>query len=190
MGLSDEIREFKIFIDGVWMDAAAGRKLNVVNPATEEIVARIQLCDAQDVDRAAHAADKAFAEWKAKDPKARAALMHKAAVKVREQTEALSRLLTAEMGKPLGDARKEIADSAATLDFFADEGVRVAGEVVPLGTHAATSLMVYEPVGVCAAIAPWNYPVSLLAWKIGPALAAGCTIVCKPASETPTAALE
>ncbi len=112
MGSKDSIREFQILIDGTWCDAASRSKLDVLNPATEEVMARIQLCDPQDVDRAARAAQKAFGDWKAKDPKARASLMHKGTALVRERAEDLSRLLTAEMGKPLGDARKEIADSA------------------------------------------------------------------------------
>jgi len=136
------------------------------------------------------AAERSFAGWAGTSAKQRARLMHGAADRVRENLEEISRLLTMEMGKPLQDSRKEVQHSAEVLDFFAEEGLRVEGEVAPVGVPEVTSLVLREPIGVCAAIAPWNYPVSLIAWKVGPALATGCTLVAKPASETPTAALE
>jgi succinate-semialdehyde dehydrogenase / glutarate-semialdehyde dehydrogenase len=188
--IREDVRTFDHLIDGQWVPSVSKELLDVSNPATGEVIARIQKGCPEDVDKAAQAADRAFEEWASKPAKERARLMHEAANLVRKNVEYLSRMLTAEMGKPLCDARKEVIDSASVLDFFAEEGIRKEGEVAPLGIPTATSLVVKEPVGVCAAIAPWNYPISLLAWKIGPALAAGCTMVCKPASETPTAPLE
>lgn len=181
---------FQLFIDGNWEEPASGEYTDVFNPATGEAIARIPLANDADVNRAVEAADRAFESWANTAAKKRAKLMHAAADNVRKEADYISRLLTMEMGKPLQDAQKEVLGSAEVLDFFAEEGIRVGGEIAPLGTNEATSLVIKEPIGVCAAIAPWNYPVSLLAWKIGPALATGCTIVCKPATETPTAPLE
>lgn len=190
MSDQQDVKTYSLFIDGKWTDAASGNTRDVINPANGKVIARIQEADDEDVDCAVQAADRAFEGWANTAAKERARLMHAAADNVRQHGERISRLLTLEMGKPLADARKEVFGSADVLDFFATEGVRVEGEIAPLGTPEATSLVVKEPIGVCAAIAPWNYPVSLLAWKIGPALAAGCTMICKPASETPTAPLE
>ena len=117
-------------------------------------------------------------------------LMRDAAGLVRERAQAIGTTLTLEQGKPLNDAVKEILDAAGTLEFFAEEIIRIRGEIIPTGAQNAYSLVVKYPVGVCVAITPWNYPVSLLAWKLGPALAAGCTVVAKPATETPLSSIE
>jgi succinate-semialdehyde dehydrogenase/glutarate-semialdehyde dehydrogenase len=190
MSTSHNTKTYQLFIDGKWTPSVTGETLDVMNPATGEVVAEIQLGNSEDVDQAVQAAHRAFDNWASVSAKERARLMHAAAARVREEVEPISRLLTAEMGKPLQDARKEVSHSAEVLDFFAEEGLRIEGEIAPVGLPAVTSLVVREPLGVCAAIAPWNYPVSLLAWKVGPALATGCTLVAKPASETPTAAME
>lgn len=190
MNASQDINTYGLFIDGKSTPSVSDETIDVANPATGEVIARIQSANATDVASAVQAADRAFEGWTATSGKERARLMHAAADRVRENAEHISRLLTAEMGKPLQDARKEVAHSADVLDFYAEEGLRLGGEIAPLGVPDVTSLVVKEPIGVCAAIAPWNYPVSLVAWKVGPALAAGCTLVVKPASETPTAALE
>ena len=182
-------QSFDILIGGEWRQAMSGETIDVKNPANNSVIAQVPRCDARDVDLAARAADKAFTEWSELTAKQRARFMHAAAANVRKKSEEISRLLTLEMGKPLADSRKEVADAASILDFFAEEGLRVGGEIAPIGTHQAVSLVVKEPIGVCGAIAPWNYPVSLLAWKVGPALAAGCTVVCKPSTETPTSPL-
>lgn len=183
-------RRFDNLIGGAWAPPASGETIEVTNPATGEVTARVSRSDRTDVDRAVRAAERSFAGWAGTSAKQRARLMHGAADRVRENLEEISRLLTMEMGKPLQDSRKEVQHSAEVLDFFAEEGLRVEGEVAPVGVPEVTSLVLREPIGVCAAIAPWNYPVSLIAWKVGPALATGCTLVAKPASETPTAALE
>jgi succinate-semialdehyde dehydrogenase/glutarate-semialdehyde dehydrogenase len=188
--MQESVKTFDNLIGGACVPPASGETIEVVNPATGEVAARVPRADRTDVDRAVQAAAGAFAAWAETSEKQRARLMHKAADRVRENVEHISRLLTIEMGKPLQDSRKEVSHSAEVLDFFAEEGLRIEGEVAPVGVPEVTSLVVREPIGVCAAIAPWNYPVSLVAWKVGPALASGCTLVAKPASETPTAALE
>ena len=185
-----QVMNCKILINGKWQQSSGGETFEVVNPANDTVIANVPSCNEQDVDLAAKAAYDAFPEWAQTEPKERASLMHAAAANIAAQLEPISILLTKEMGKPLGDARKEVKDAATTLDFFAQEALRIGGEIVPIGTSQATSLVVKEPVGVCGAIGPWNYPISLLAWKIGPALAAGCTVICKPPSDTPVAALE
>ena len=119
----------------------------------------------------------------------RAKLLQKAAALVQERRETLATLLTSEQGKPLPDARKEIDGAAETLRFFAEEAKRIGGEIAPPNAANARSFVIRQPLGVVAAVVPWNYPVSLLAWKVAPALAAGCTVVAKPPSETPMAAL-
>ncbi|RJP65024.1 MAG: NAD-dependent succinate-semialdehyde dehydrogenase [Candidatus Abyssobacteria bacterium SURF_17] len=183
------VQIFDILIGGEWRQAVSGKAIDVKNPASNSVVARVPQCDERDVDLAARAADKAFAAWSEATAKERARLIHAAAANVRKGLEEIGRWLTMEMGKPLADSRKEVADAASTLDYFAEEGLRIGGEIAPIGTHQAVSLVVKEPIGVCGAIAPWNYPVSLLAWKVGPALAAGCTVVCKPSTETPVSPL-
>jgi len=188
--MGETVKRFGNLIGGASVPAASGETIEVRNPATGELAARVARSDRADVDRAVRAADRSFASWAGTSAKERALLLHRAADRVRENLEPISRLLTTEMGKPLQDSRKEVQHGAEVLDFFAEEGLRVGGEVAPVGLPQVTSLVLREPIGVCAAIAPWNYPVSLIAWKVGPALATGCTLVAKPASETPTAALE
>lgn len=180
---------FDILIDGQKTQATKGETFTVVNPANQTPIAEVPLSDEVDVDKAVQAAHRAFEEWSVTPARDRAKILHSAADNVRTHLDEIARLLTLEMGKPLIDAEKEIADGANVLDFFAEEILRRSGEIAPLGGPEATGLVIEEPLGVCVAIAPWNYPVSLLGWKIAPALAAGCTIVGKPASETPTAAL-
>ena len=188
--MQETVKTFDNLIGGAWIPSASGETLDVMSPATGEVAARVPRAERADVDRAVQAAHGSFAAWAATSAKERARLMHAAADRVREEVEPISRLLTIEMGKPLQDSRKEVLHSAEVLDFFAEEGLRVEGEVAPVGVPEVTSLVLREPIGPCAAIAPWNYPVSLVAWKVGPALATGCTLIAKPASETPTAALE
>jgi len=184
-----QVMDCEILINGEWRQSTSSETFEVVNPANDTVIARVPSCNERDVDLAAKAAYNAFPEWAQTTPKERASLMHAAAANILNQLEPISRLLTMEMGKPLGDARKEVKEAANTLDFFAEEGLRIGGEIVPIGASQATSLVFKEPVGVCGAIGPWNYPISLLVWKIGPALAAGCTLICKPPSDTPVSPL-
>jgi succinate-semialdehyde dehydrogenase len=139
---------------------------------------------------ALEAAQRAFPEWASTSAETRAALLHQAAALMRERVEELSRWLTLEQGKPIRDSRKEILMAAEVFDYYAEEGKRIFGEWIPTGSQHIRSWVIRQPIGVAAVIAPWNYPVELLAWKIAPALAAGCTVVAKPASAAPIAASE
>ena len=136
---------------------------------------------------ALEAAHTCFQKWKNTTGDDRAKLLKRAGQQVTERRDELARLLTSEHGKPLADARKEIDGAAATLEYYAEEARRICGEVAPARSATSRSLVLRQPVGVVAAIAPWNYPVSLTAWKVAPALAAGCTVVVKPPRNAPLA---
>jgi len=178
---------YELLIDGTWQKGSTGGTFPVHNPATGELVADVAQADEEDVNRAAEAAHRAFEEWSRLPSPKRAGLMQAAAALVRERQSDLARTLTEEQGKPLGEAKGEIGAAAEALEYYAEEAHRMLGEVIPTGKASRKSLVIRQPVGPVAAIAPWNYPVSLLAWKVAPALIAGCTLVCKPASLTPLA---
>lgn len=177
-------------IGGQWRPSQPGEWIEVENPVNRTMIGRVPKAGEADARAALEAADRAFPEWAALTPFDRATYLRKAAALVKERRDHLARLLTLEQGKPLRDAEKEIDDAAKTLEFFAEEAPRVRGEVIPNQPASARSLVIKQPIGVAVGISPWNYPVSLLAWKVGPALAAGCTFVGKPSSETPLAAIE
>jgi len=170
-------------VNGQWV--GTDQTIEVYNPANKQLVGTVPAAGASLVEESLQAAAKAFPSWSRLTAQARARLLRKAAQIVRERKEHISRLLTMEQGKPLVDARKEVEEAAYVLEYFAEEGVRIYGEMIPVDHPAARSLVIRQPVGPIAAITPWNYPVSLLAWKVAPALAAGCTVVAKPATETP-----
>lgn len=177
----------QMLIDG--QPAGAAQWLDVDNPANRRVVGHVPMGGATEANAALEAAARAFPAWSRTAGSERAKLLSKAAALVRERREMLATLLTSEQGKPLPDARKEIDGAAETLSFFAEEAKRIGGEIAPPNTANARSFVIRQPLGVVAAVVPWNYPVSLLAWKVAPALAAGCTVVAKPPSETPLAAL-
>lgn len=181
---------YQMLIGGEWVDSFTGEKLKVTNPANGEVVGEVAHGNEVDARRALEAAHKAFPQWSSLTAKARADYLHKAADIVRSRIDEIALTLTKEQGKTFKDAKKEVAEGATVLDYFAEEGVRVRGEVIASDTASARSLVIKQPLGVAVGIVPWNYPVSLLAWKLGPALAAGCTFVAKPASETPLADIE
>ncbi len=160
----------------------------VLNPATEEPIAAVPRGLPADVDAAAQAAHAAFPAWSRTPAAERGRLLRACAERVRARADDLARQLTEEQGKPLEEARKEIGEVVRTFLYYAGAATTVLGEIAPTDAVTTTSLVFKAPVGVVAAIGPWNYPVSLLAWKIAPALAAGCTVVVKPATETPLAA--
>lgn len=182
--------EYKLLIGGRWVSAVNGETIAVTNPANGETIAWVAKGSADDAQLALEAAAKAFPGWSRLTAKTRATYLHKAAESVRRRLNEIARLLTLEQGKPYRDAQKEVEEAACALDYFAEEGVRVRGEVIASETSSARQFVLRQPIGVAVGITPWNYPVSLLAWKLAPALAAGCTFVAKPASETPVAATE
>ncbi|GJE61849.1 NAD-dependent succinate-semialdehyde dehydrogenase [Methylobacterium trifolii] len=175
-------------IGAEWSKAGSGT-IAVTNPATGTIVGTVPNAGAGETRQAIEAAHAAYPAWRGKTANERAVLLRKLAVLVSENQEDLARLLTAEQGKSLAEARAEVGMSAAYVLWFAEEARRVYGDVIPSPWPDRRVLVTKEPVGVVAAITPWNFPSSMIARKLGPALAAGCTIVIKPASQTPLSGL-
>ena len=175
----------RLFIDGKWCDADNGRTHPVVNPATEEVIAEIAWGGRAETKRALEAAQRAMGPWMKLTSWDRAKVLKKTAELMRERADAIARTMTTEQGKPLPEARAELLHSADTFEWFAEEGKRAYGEVIPNSAPGKRHVTLKHPVGVVGAITPWNFPVTLPSRKIAPALAAGCTIVCKPAHQTP-----
>lgn len=187
----DDIKLFRqqAYINGAWADADSGEKLKVNNPATGEIIGSVPKMGATETRRAIEAADKALPAWRALTAKERANKLRKWFDLMMANQEDLARLMTLEQGKPLTESRGEIAYAASFLEWFGEEAKRVYGDMIP-GHQADKRLMVLkQPIGVTAAITPWNFPSAMITRKAGPALAAGCTMVLKPASQTPYSAL-
>src|ERR1035437_6780252 len=164
------------FIAGKWIQAATSRMRPVVNPATGELVDSVPMGNAADADLAITAAANAFRQWRKVSMAGRAKLQHAAAKRLRERADEFARLLTLELGRPLVGSKSEIERSADLLDYFAEEGLRLRGEIPMINEENERVLVVKEPVGVVVAIAPFNYPVTLLTFKLGAALMTGCTV--------------
>lgn len=178
----------KCFIDGKWIDADDGESIPVNNPATGEILGTVPKMGAAETARAIDAANAAMPAWRAKTAKERAVILRKWYNLMLENQEDLAVLMTLEQGKPLAEARGEVLYSASFIEWFAEEGKRIYGDVIPTPNANWRIVVSKEPIGVCAAITPWNFPSAMIARKVGPALAAGCTMVCKPATATPYSA--
>lgn len=179
------------FIDGQWQPSASGETFDVTNPANGEVIQSVALSGVEDVQRALEVAAGAFPAWAQTPARERAALMHRAMTIFREEMlDDAARLLTQEHGKPLNDSYKECRYSADVIDFYADEARRIAGTHFTGDIGPTHSFVLKQPVGVVGAIIPWNFPVDLLAWKLGPGLAAGCTFVVKPSELAPLAAMK
>ncbi len=174
-----------MYIGGEWVEASSKEYLGVKNPATEEVFAEVPSAGAEDVDQAVQAAHKAFKEWSETSLDERRSLFRRAADIVEKRAEEIAKHLTLEQGKPFKQAVNEVINAAYALKYFSEEIFRVYGQVIPLPDKGYDSIVIWQPVGVVASITPWNYPVQLLSWKVGAALAAGCTIVAKPPSYTP-----
>ncbi|MGH8148507.1 MAG: NAD-dependent succinate-semialdehyde dehydrogenase [Steroidobacteraceae bacterium] len=177
------------YIGGRWVAAASSATLEVVNPATGGIIGTVPRAGAADARRAIEAAHEAFPEWARKTAKQRAAILRRWFELLLAHQQDLATLMTAEQGKPLAEAEGEIAYAASFIEWFAEEGKRLYGDVIPPHQSDKRLLTIRQPVGVVAAITPWNFPAAMITRKAGPALAAGCTFVCKPASQTPYSAL-
>ncbi len=177
------------YVDGEWIDAEDGATLPVSNPATGEQVGSVPRLGAPETRRAIEAADRAWRQWRTVNPGERAAILRRWAALMLENQDDLGRLMTAEQGKPLAEAKGEIAYAASFLEWFAEEARRIYGDIVPPHQNDKRILVLKQPVGVCAAITPWNFPAAMITRKAGAALAAGCTMVVKPASATPLSAL-
>src|SRR6267142_335816 len=175
----------KMYIDGQWCAAADGKTVGVINPATEEVIVEMALGSRADVKRAIEAAAKALPGWMKQTAYDRAKVLKKTADLMRERADAIARTLTLEQGKPLAESKAEVLHSADTFEWFGEEGKRAYGQVIPNSAPGKRHITLKHPVGVVAAISPWNFPITLQSRKIAPALAAGCTVVSKPASQTP-----
>ncbi len=177
------------YINGEWVDADSGETQAVSNPATGEHLGTVPKMGATETRRAIEAADAAWGSWRAKLAKERAAILRKWFDLMIENTDDLAVLMTAEQGKPLAEAKGEIGYAASFIEWFAEEGKRIYGDIIPQHGPDKRIIVIKEPVGVVAAITPWNFPSAMITRKAGPALAAGCPFVIKPASDTPYSAL-
>jgi succinate-semialdehyde dehydrogenase/glutarate-semialdehyde dehydrogenase len=177
------------YIDGKWCDADSGATFDVTDPGNGDVLGTVPSMGQAETERAIDAAERALPAWRARTASDRAKVLRKFFDLMIANQDALGELLTREQGKPLAEAKAEIAYSASFIEWFAEEGKRASGDVVP--SHAADRRIVVlkQPIGVVAAITPWNFPSAMIGRKIGPALAAGCTVVLKPASATPYSAL-
>ncbi len=175
------------YIDGRWIDGE--RRIDVTNPATGARVGRVPQVGADETRQAIEAANRALPAWRARTAKERSALLRKWFELILASQEDLARIMTAEQGKPIAEARGEIAYAASFIEWFAEEGKRVYGDTIPAPVSNQRIVVTKEPIGVCAAITPWNFPAAMITRKAGPALAVGCTMVLKPASQTPLTAL-
>lgn len=179
----------KMLIDGNWTDGSTNETLSVINPATDEVFATVPKATKEDVDAAICAADSAFKSWSKLTPFKRGEYLRKASEIVMRNSHEIAVLMSKEQGKPVKEAEGEVIKGADILKYYAEEGERIYGRIIPSDKPNFESRVIYQPMGVAAAISPWNYPIELLAWKLGGALASGCTIVCKLPSETPVSPL-
>ena len=186
--LNDLIRA-ENFIAGEWVAAASGKRFDVTDPAAGDVIAQVADRNAADARAATDAAARAFPAWRDTLPKDRAAVLHRWHALIVENADALGSLISLEQGKPLAEGRGEVMYGASYVAWFADEATRIYGDIIPQQQRGKRMSAVKEPVGVVAAITPWNFPLAMIARKIAPALAAGCTVVGKPAEDTPLTAL-
>ena len=182
--MADYTPDLSLFVDGSWRIGEGRDQHPVVNPATGDTIAEVPVATAADLDEALAAADKGFRVWRATDVDTRAGVLHKAAALIRERADPIARTMTTEQGKPLIESRAEVMSSATMFDWYAEEAKRAYGRVLvrPTGQR---SIVIRQPVGPVAALSPWNFPVYLLAKKLAPALASGCSVIAKPPEETP-----
>ena len=177
------------YIHGEWVGAQSGKTFPVFNPANNEILAEVADCSAVETESAIAAADAALADWRAKTATVRAGILRRWHDLILANAEDLGLLMTLEQGKPLAEARGEVRYGASFIEWFAEEGKRAYGDIIPPHQPGLRLLVTKQPVGVVAAITPWNFPNAMITRKVAPALAAGCTVVIKPSEETPLSAL-
>jgi succinate-semialdehyde dehydrogenase/glutarate-semialdehyde dehydrogenase len=187
--IASELVLEQALVGGAWVDADSGETFDVVNPATSETIARVPRMGAAETRRALEAAQRALPGWRGLTAKERAVILRRWSELMLERQEELAALLTTEQGKPLAESRTEIAYGASFLEWFAEEGKRVYGDTIPTYAPDRRIVVTKEPVGVTAGITPWNFPAAMITRKAAPALAAGCTMVMKPAEQTPLTGL-
>jgi len=184
-----DLLRHQAFIGGRWCDADDGATFDVTNPATGETLGTVPKMGAAETRRAIEAAKNAFTSWRRRPAKDRSALLRRWYDLIVENVDDLGKLMTAEQGKPLGEAKGEVLYAASFIEWFAEEAKRVYGDTIPSPWNDRRLVVIKEPIGVCAAITPWNFPAAMITRKAGPALASGCTMVAKPAESTPLSAL-
>ena len=184
------MKRYGLFIDGGWLEASSGATFDVLNPADRTLVGQAAEGSAEDVNKAVDAAARAFPGWSKKTARERSELLTRIYDGMIKRREEIARLMTLEQGKPLGDARGEVQYAADFFLWYAEEAKRIYGETIPANSPDKRIWVLRQPIGVTAAITPWNFPAAMITRKVAPALAAGCTMVAKPAEQTPlTAAL-
>lgn len=179
----------KMYIDGEWISASGGKTYPLKNPANEEIIAQVADGGAAEVKKAIHAADKAFPGWAQMSAKARGEIMKRAEANILARKDDIARLITMENGKPFEESKWEVSFCSGYLSWFAEEGRRAYGRTIPSPFAHKSLMTITQPIGVVGSITPWNFPANMITRKIAPALAAGCTVVLKPAEQTPLTAL-
>ena len=177
------------YINGSWVDADNRSTFEVNTPADDSILGHVPNMGAAETRRAIEAANAAWPAWRAKTAKERAAILRRWYELMLANQEVLAHLMTAEQGKPLAEAKGEVVYAASFIEWFAEEGKRIYGDTIPQHQADKRLVVIKEPVGVCAAITPWNFPAAMITRKVAPALAAGCVVVLKPAEQTPFSAL-
>ncbi|MDH3335665.1 MAG: NAD-dependent succinate-semialdehyde dehydrogenase [Rhodospirillaceae bacterium] len=179
----------KCYVDGKWVDANSGENFDVTNPANGSVITTVPMFGADETKSAITAAEKAYPAWRSKSAKERAALLRRWFELIVESADDLAQLMTAEQGKPLIEARGEVVYGASFVEWFSEEAKRVYGDTIPAPANDRRIVVTKEPVGVVAAITPWNFPIAMITRKCAPAIAVGCTVVIKPAEDTPLSAL-
>ncbi|HRP55332.1 aldehyde dehydrogenase family protein, partial [Agriterribacter sp.] len=185
----DNLIKAQAYINGHWINSSNGKSFDVINPATGVPIGRVPDMERSDVTKAIRAAENAFEAWSSRTGKERAKILRKWFESVVSSTESLARIITLESGKPLAESRSEVAYGASFIEWFAEEAKRIYGDTIPATDKNKRIITIRQPVGVSAAITPWNFPLAMITRKASPALAAGCTMVIKPAEATPLTAL-
>lgn len=189
MNFNQKLFKTEAYIDGQWLPADNKSTIEVTNPATGEVIGTVPNMGAKEATKAIEAAERALPTWQAKSAQERADIMRHWFDLMMEHQDELALIMTAEQGKPLKESSGEVAYGASYIEWFAEEGKRVYGDTIPAKSGSERVLVIKQPVGVCTAITPWNFPNAMIARKVAPALAAGCTFVIRPASLTPFSAL-
>jgi len=190
LGLADaSLLKSDAYVNGAWCQANDGAQFDVTNPATGEVISTLPDMGVEETRAAIEAANAAWPEWRAKTAKERANILRKLFFLMMDNQEDLAQILTAECGKPISEGRVEVGYGASFIEWFGEEAKRVYGDVIPAPFSDRKIVVEKQPIGVCVAITPWNFPIAMVTRKVGPALAAGCPIVLKPAQETPLSAL-
>ena len=184
-----ELLQTKAFMKCIWVDALDGSTMNVTNPANGEVLGRVPNMGEAETKQAIDAAQAAWGEWRARSAKERSQVLRRWFDLIMQAQDDLAMLMTAEQGKPLAESKGEVAYGASFVEWFSEEAKRAYGDVIPAQSNDKRIFVVKQPVGVVAAITPWNFPIAMITRKVAPALAAGCPVVVKPAEDTPLSAL-